>query len=291
MMNIFKSRNNNTEIFIRIWEWCPTWCQSCIITAKKNKEFNLKEVKTQIDISNNISDNNFSYFLYWTNNIINSNINKITTYINSLNRKYRIQIPIHTNLNNLKKINKKTINEYVISYKVMSTQDIKILIQSIKEFYNNKNIIINYDLLIKEELIPILQKILKIDFKEQQDNTVIWKIQNIEIHLRQLYFINYKEKKINNLWINSCFVYDAFEIKENYIEIIDHYEITKKLEITFHNPLCYIWNHKVTNLNKEKKEKIKDFIVYKNFLKNLNHDFEKNCFKCITNWFNYKKIN
>jgi len=290
-MQLFKSKDNKCEIFICIWEWCPTWCQSCNKTIQKTKEYKLEELKKQIDISHKISDENFSYFLYWTNNISNSYISEITNYLDSLNRNYRIQIPLSSNLEDLEKLTNKNIQEFVISKKIASSTDIKELIKSIQSFYNKKNIIVNYDLLIDEKLIPVLEKILKINFEKNSDSTLSKTIKNIDIHLRKLYFINYKEKKIDNLEISSCFIYDSFNIKNNFIEILDHYEIDKNLEITFHNPLCYIWQHKVTNLEQNNEKIIEDFKEYKNhYLEKLNNDFEKNCFKCITNWFRYNKI-
>lgn len=285
-MSLFISKNLKTEIFISIWEWCPTWCQSCSYTIKKNKNYKLEEVKKQIDISNKKSDKLFNYFLYWTNDIENKNVLEIIKYIKNIWRNCRLQIPIEAKEKNIHNY-KNTINEYVISKKIERKEDLIILIESIKEFYN-KNIIVNYDLLIKNDFIKIIEKILKINFEHNQDNTKSVKIWNIIINTRDLYYINSKEKKIENLNINSCFAYDSFEINENNISINDHYEIDKDLNIIFHNPLCFIWNNKISNLEKNEKDIINDLKKYKNhYLEKLNSDFENNCFKCISKWFRY----
>ena len=290
-MLMFKWKNNKTEIFISLWEWCPTWCQSCSRTIAQIKSFNLKELKEQIDISNSLSDDTFSYFLYWTNNIKNNEINDIINYIESINRNYRIQIPLDSKKEDLDKlINKQKINEFVISKKIKEKEELRDIIKSIKEFYKIPNIIINYDLLIKKEFIHALEKILKIRFNENDDKTLEGVIWNININLRELYNINYKNKKIDDLNLKSCFVYDSFNIKKDHIEILDHYEIDRNLDICFHNPLCYIWNNKIANMKQERKKLISNFEKYKNhYLKDLNSDFEKNCFICISNWFNYRK--
>jgi len=75
------------------------------------------------------------------------------------------------NLDNYKKI----IKEYVISKKIEKKEDLVILIESIKQFYN-KEIIVNYDLLIKDEITNKLEKILKIKFEINNDNTKSIKI-------------------------------------------------------------------------------------------------------------------
>ena len=286
-MSLFISKNSKTEIFLSIWEWCPTWCQSCSETIKKNRNFKLDDLKKQIDISNNVSDSWFSYFLYWTNNIKNEYILEIIKYIQKLERNCRIQIPIESENNDLK-IYENIINEFVISKKIENKNDLIKLINSIKEFYN-KDIILNYDLLIKYEFVKVLEKILKINFEENNNAKTI-KIWNIIINTRELYNINTKEKKIENLNIKSCFAYDSFEINWSNIIINDHFEVDKDLNVIFHNPLCFIWNNKIIKKKKNEKDIIDDLNKYKNhYLEKLNNDFENNCYKCISTWFNYNK--
>lgn len=286
-MSLFISKNSKTEIFLSIWEWCPTWCQSCSETIKKNRNFKLDDLKKQIDISNSVSDSWFSYFLYWTNNIKNEYILEIVKYIQKLERNCRVQIPIESKNNDLK-IYENIINEFVISKKIENKGDLIKLINSIKEFYN-KDIILNYDLLIKDEFVKVLEKILKINFEENNSAKAI-KIWNIIINTRELYNINTKEKKIENLNIKSCFAYDSFEINWSNIIINDHFEVDKDLNVIFHNPLCFIWNNKISNLEKNEEDIINDLNKYKNhYLEKLNNDFENNCYKCISTWFDYNK--
>jgi hypothetical protein len=58
----------------------------------------------------------------------------------------------------------------------------------------------------------------------------------------------------------------------------------------FHNPLCFIGNNKVSNWNFTQEKIIKNFTQYKNhYLKELNNDFPKTCFSCISNGFQYDK--
>ena len=285
-MSLFISESKGTEIFISVWEWCPTWCQSCSHSLKKIKNYELKDVKKQIDIWNIYADDNFVYFLYWTDNIKNTKLSQIVKYIKKIGRKSRIQIPLKSKYSDILNY-REDISEFVISIKVDDKNKLINLISSIKEFYN-KNLIINYDLLIKKEYIKVIEKILNIKFNQNEDLTFSKNIWNIIINIRELYFINSKDKKIENLKINSCFAYESFILNKKNIIIKDHFEINNNLDIVFHNPLCFIGKNKISNLKQENIKIISDFEKYKNhYLKKLNSDFEKNCFKCITNWFNY----
>lgn len=85
-------------------------------------------------------------------------------------------------------------------------------------------------------------------------------------------------------------VYDSFDITEDHITIHDHFEVEPNGDITFHNPLCYIGQPKISNITKPHGEMITDFTTYKTtFLKPLNHNLEKNCFTCITKWYSYNR--
>lgn len=290
-MALFQSSNSKTEIFICIGKWCPTGCQSCWKAVLKNSSYSLSELKKQIDVSHGNSDEKFSYFLYGTNNISHPEIKNIIQYLIKLWRNYRIQLPLSAIKEEISDIifNGK-INEFVVSQKISSIIEVKEVIKNIKEFYKMPNIIINYDLLIDLKFIPAFEKILQCSFKKNNDNTFSAKIANIHLNFRELYIINYRENKIDNLWITSCFSDNSFDVGWEKILIHDHYEIDENLDIMFHNPLCFIGNNKVSNWNFTQEKIIKNFTQYKNhYLKELNNDFPKTCFSCISNGFQYNK--
>lgn len=283
---LFRATDNKCEIFISLWEWCPTWCQWCSITNKKTSFRSIEEIKESIDFANIFFDKNFSFFLYSTNNLKNPYLWDIIKYINKSGKSYRIQIPINSSkedINNLKN------QEFVISKRIKTKEELKEFFKSFKEFYKEK-IILNYDLLLEKKFIQVLEKILKIQFTENSDWTFSCQINNIFINIRELYEINFKEKSIKNLKIKNCFSLESFEIKNEEIIIKDHIEIDKNLNINFHNPLCYLWNHKISNLKRTKEQIIKDFQNYTIFLEKHNFDFEKNCFSCINKHFSYENV-
>jgi hypothetical protein len=78
-------------------------------------------------------------------------------------------------------------------------------------------------------------------------------------------------------------------LKQNSIEIIDHYEVDKNLHIMFHNPLCYIWKNKVTHLWQKKEKILSDFRKYTDLhLSKFTNNYTRACFTCITHPFDYR---
>jgi sulfur relay (sulfurtransferase) DsrF/TusC family protein len=305
-MPLFTSKNQWAEIFISIWEWCPTWCQSCQKTLKPNKSLKLIDIQNAIDVSHSLSDQNFSYFLYGTNNITNPEIQSITEYIQNLWRKYKIQIPLSTEYNDIKPLipspsggglgrgstgkNKKKISIFIVSKKITEKKEILEVITSIKEFFWKENIFVNYDFLIDLKYKAVFESILKKEFEKEWEWLYHLDMKNIRICLRSLYNINYKEQTVENLNLKSCLVYDSFEIGSESIDIDDHIEIEPNLDVTFHNPLCYIWYPKISNIWQETKVILENFSRYKNeYLAELNTNMEKSCFKCIRKGFDYRK--
>lgn len=240
-----------------------------------------------IDASDIICDSPFEYFLYGTDVISHPNFSDICTYISHKHRDYKIQIPLESPYNKLQeKVENYKSSNFVISKKIQSKQDLSRFFTSIKS-YHKSDIIMNYDLLIKKEYIPLIEKILQRSFSINSDMTYKLQIGNIYINLRELYFINPIDKKIDNLTINKCFSQSSFSIEKDHIKIYDHLEVTKDLKLTFHNPLCFIGQHMISSLTRTHSQIISDFERYKIFLPKANSDFSKDCFSCIKNKFHY----
>ena len=297
-MPLFTSKNQWAEIFISIWEWCPTWCQSCSKTLKPNKSLKLADIQNAIDTSHSLSDKNFSYFLYGTNNITNPEIKSITQYIESLSRNYKIQIPLDTKYLDITHLlpsperggTEGWVSIFIVSKKITQKREILEVISSIKEFFWKENVFVNYDFLIDLKYKAVFESILKKEFEKESEWIYHLDMKNIRICLRSLYNINYKEKKVENLNLNSCLVYDSFDIGTESIDIDDHIEIEPNLDVTFHNPLCYIGYPKISNIWQERGVILKNFSRYKNeYLAELNSDMENSCFECIRKGFDYRK--
>lgn len=285
-MKLFISKDETVEIFLSIWEWCPTWCQSCSQTLKKTKNYKLEDLKLQIDTAHSQSDERFVFFLYWSRDIENTHLSEIINYISNLGRKIRLQLPIESKKKDISKYIYQ-IKEYVISKKISNSTECKDLFRNISEFYK-ENIIINYDLLVWKTYIDWIERILGVKFNKRIDWTLNLKLNNIIINIRDLYIIDSKNRKIDNLNISSCYSYESFQLKEDFIQINDHYEIDSQLNIIFHNPLCFIGNNKISNLRRDRKLILNDFKKYKNmYLEKLNDNYRYNCYKCITTWFRY----
>lgn len=291
-MVFFTSNNPGAEIFVSVGTGCPTWCQSCHKTIKENSSLSLDEITYQIQSWHELSDDNFSFFIYGNDALKNPHILSTIEYIKKLKRHVKIQIPIYTKYTQLTNfIDSNNTSIFVVSKKIESKKQVSDIINSIKELYGKNNIFINYDLLIDLKYKQVFEKIFNTISTKEEDWFFSITARNIKVTLRSLYYINYKDRKIENLRLTSCMIYDSFHIHKNSIEIHDHFEIEPNGDITFHNPLCYIWQPKITNIYKKNAEMLIDFKKYKDiYLNNLNHDLEKNCFTCITKKYNYDNL-
>ena len=136
----------------------------------------------------------------------------------------------------------------------------------------------------------LFEKIFQKEFQKETEGIYVLEWKNIKLYVRSLYFINHQKKSIENLNLKACLVYESFLIHTTHIEVLDHFEIDANLDVTFHNPLCYIGKPLITNLSQTPEKIINDFRVYKDtYLKELNTNLEKNCFTCINNSYNYSK--
>lgn len=291
-MKLFRWNNPWTEIFICVWKRCPTGCPSCYKTRLSQEIYPLEKVQKQIDISHELSDSSFSYFLYGTD-IFQVEIIDIIRYITSIWRKYRLQIPLEAEPDRVESffLDTNTTHEMVISKKIEDIASLKQSFMSIAWFYNQKKFRVNYDLLIPKIWIPTFESLLKIRFIQNDDLTYSAQLWKIMINIRELYVINPQKKCIDQLAIKTCFSNDAFEVYDDHIEIMDHFEIDENLDICFHNPLCYIGKNKIANMSAEAETIIHFFKKYKyTYLKNLEWDFKHNCYTCIKHGFQYDSI-
>ena len=290
-MSIFKSKNQHCDIFICLWEWCPTWCQSCPKTVQKTSFIPFSILKNQIDASHSLSDTWFWYFLYGTDNLKHPEIETILAYLRSLKRNYRVQINPNTPFSHLAHMRQTSgLHEFVISKKVSTQHELKEIFESFQTLHNHENIIINYDLLIDDTYIPFLEKILRCQFIKESENIHTSKIHNFYLNLRKLYTINYKNKSVENLHLKHCIIQASFQINENHIEIHDHYEIDKNLDICFHNPLCFLGNNKIANTSLHPSQEIITlFWKYRDYLGQFKDNFHTSCFACIHRGFDYRK--
>lgn len=289
-MKLFLPQNSEKEVFISVWKWCFTNCQSCIKAKEKVSFLNIKLIKNIINKSCEKIDNNFDFFLYWTEVLKHPKINEIIKEIENKNKSYKIQITSMTKKKDFEKL-KSDLFKVVLSKNIEEKKDLIWIIESIKEFYWDTKFSLNIDLLIDLKSINYFEKILKTPKKKESNWIYYIQNKNIKIYFRQKYFINYNNKKIDNIGITKCLINNNFKLKWNHILINDHIEIDENLGITFHNPLCYLGQHKISNLNKKDDEIIQNIKEFNTHISNFpSNDFSKNCFDCITkNRFDYLK--
>lgn len=289
-MKLFLPQNSDKEVFISIWKWCFTNCQSCLKAKEKVSFLDIKKIKEIINISCKKIDLKFDFFLYWTETLKHPNLKEIISEIEQNNKSYKLQITSNTKKEDFNCLNIKKI-KLVLSKNIENKKELIWIINSIKEFYWDMNFSLNIDLLIDLNYINYFEKILKTEKKKEMDWIYFIESKNIKIYFRKKYFINHKNKQIDNLWINQCLINENFELKWSKIIINDHIEIDENLDLTFHNPLCYLWSHKISNLNKKNDEIIENIREFNSHISKISsNNFSKTCFDCITkNRFDYSK--
>lgn len=289
-MKLFLPKNKENEVFISTWKWCFTNCQSCLKAKEKVSFLEYKKIENIIDITEKKINWPFEYFLYWTEVLKHPELDKIISKIKSKWQNYKLQITSHNTPNDFHNI-KDNFLKLVLSKNIEDKKDLLGILESIKAFNNNKRFHLSIDLLINLELIKYFEQLLKVKKIKENEWIHFIKKWNITLYFRNKYNINYSDKNIDNIGIKKCLISENFEIKWDKIQFNDHIEIEENLDLTFHNPLCYLWKHKISNLCRNQHEIISDIKKFNSHINNFSWDeFSKTCFDCITkNRFSYTK--
>lgn len=292
---IFSSKTNYIEFFIKIWKKCPTACSNCSYANSNLDFFDLKNIFERIDYWKNIFEwKEFIYFLYWVDFLEHPKMFEILDYVKKINRKFKIQISLidleekKDILNNLYK--KYGFFEITIANEVNTISDIKKVLKALSIFSKIKKLRFNFDIiidLVKNKLfIDNLKKLFwnyKID--NVHKNLTFDDIWNINLGITQKFDIDWKLKKINNLWYDKCIMDDLFEIKDDIIYFNDHLELDYDWNFMLHTPLCFLAYIKIAHKNDSNVIILDKFKKFKNSVLKIRGNMWKKCFECIkTNW-------
>lgn len=288
------------HVSIKIWTWCPAWCD-CDFSYKKIKNeitYNIESLKKNIDfIDENFSDS-FEIFLVWLNVLKYEKLFEILDIIISKWRKFKIQIPHFLTENDylvLEKLSEKYWKfNCSIPKTIDSSLDISNLLLLIKNFSKiNFSWKIYFDVFLDLEkyekvIFSIIQKMSTIQSLNEY-NCIIWDKFDIKFHDLS-WKINHEKREISNLKRKSCLMKNYFYIDDKYIFLNDHIEILPNWDLTFHDNLCYLAHFAISEISKKDFEIIKDFEKYIKYLEKISDwDLVINCYKCLKNKYNYNK--
>lgn len=170
----------------------------------------------------------------------------------------------------------------------LNKEEIAFLIKFLlnNDISNNIDFVFWYD---EEKYKIIFVKLLEKYFnikKKKEDYYTIWN------NTIKIFNKNWERRKLRN-----CFFYNSIEINDWKIIFWDNFyisclEILINWDIRAHEPPCWFWNIRISNIYKSKKEIVKDFIVFNNYINNFNLSYpnlsqDKICNICIMKHYIY----
>jgi hypothetical protein len=286
-------------VVIVVWKGCPAWCDLCSFSRKvaKSECFDYEWTKELMNKINDIFFSKFEILFHWVNLLDHPYIDDIISYTkNDLNRWVRIQLehsmkPIY--YDKLKTL----FTQYwkfsaIIRIDVKKQEDFRLFYDTFKKLIKVDWVKVYFEIFLdREKFMLTIDKIMwwRTTDSDNEFNCIIWNKFDIKFH-NYIWKLNRSDEKIDNIEHRKCYMYDFFDVKNNKITINDHIEVQNNWDFIFHDDLCYIWQAKISNINKSNDEIYKDFIKYKyKYLESLRNNSEKSCYKCIMNKYHYNK--
>jgi len=295
----YKTLREYPYAVIVVWKWCPAWCDLCSFSKKvaKTECFDYDWTKELVNKMHKVFFDKFEILYHWINLLDHPHIDNIIDYTkNDLARWVRLQLEHSMWKKHLEKL-----QDYITKYwnfSVIIRIDVKEQ-ENFSYFYNTFKDLLKIDwlkiyfeiFLDREKYMTTINKIMwwATTNSNNKFNCIIWNKFDIKFH-NYVWKINRSEQKIDKLDNKECYMYDFFDVKNWIITINDHLEVQNSWDFIFHDDLCYVWQAKISNINKSNEEIYNDFKKYKyEYLEKLKMNSEKSCYKCITNKYNYSK--
>jgi len=294
-MNIFSSKTNYIEFFIKVGKKCPTNCTNCSYANSDLDYFNIDNIFERINYWQNLFDwKDFVYFLYGVDILLHPDIEKILDFVSSKNRKFKIQIWL-SDLESKKVILNELYDKYwffeiTVANEINTKDDVKKVLNALSFFSSIKKLRFNFDIIIdisKNKIFIDKLKWLFWDYHidKVHKNLTFDDIWNINLWITDKFYIDPQLKSVMNIWYEKCIMDDLFEIKDNIIYFNDHLEIDYDGNLMLHTPLCFLAYIKIAHKTDSENIILEKFKNFKNSVWKIDKNMWKKCFECIrTNW-------
>lgn len=293
-------------IDIKIWEWCPASCTDCkfnIDYIYKAKQFSLENISERIIKVDKLFDKNF-WLVFWNQDALNhKDIFNILDLWLSTWREVRFQIWFNLtskHISLLKNIESRYWNKKIFVKIAQNCRDLDNI---------NERLFILIKILTKETSLNFYLDLF-IDFKENKnlinyfhknfwnnnsDNlysyNLWWKIE-LKFH-NYNWFLDRKNKCIKNLERPWCQQLDQLYCSKWLIYLKDSLDVYDNWDLFIHDNLCNIGDIRISNLWFNSEVIYNHFNLYLTHLNNIKNNSvnqSEMCYKCVTNWFKYKKV-
>lgn len=296
-MSLFITDTNEIEIFIKLWDKCPTACLNCWYANAPLKFYDINIIKKNIYSCLNITSNNIRFFLYWVDTFSCDYLEELLDYIYSFWRKVLIQIDyrkiiwMKDYINLL--ISKYSWIEFLIARTIQDKIDLSLIIQSIKFVSSNfTSTTFRYDLIINTEKYGKIFNLLINKFSSVQDinmhDNYSFYLNNISWSISKEISIDSKNSIINNISFKDCVLKSFFLIEWNKINLFDSIEVDFDWNFRIHTPICFLWDIKISNINFSNKKILDDFSKFNLYINSRDYSVMwKSCYDCIKSPYVY----
>ncbi len=299
-MNLFFSESDEVEIFIKLWEKCPTACNSCSYAHADLKFYDKEVISKNIKDAVSLTWPNIRFFLYGTDSLKSSDLKEILDLIYNLWRTAMIQLDFYNIDANNKLLSELSLEynwiEFLIARMIKNKDDLICLLESFKRHTKEyPNIYFRYDIIIDIKkywkAFELILKMLKNVVHSNMHDNYSFTLGKISGCISKAIQIDVFNKRINDVSFKSCVLKNFFAIKEWWIQLFDSIEIDQEGNIRIHTPLCFLWDIKISNIKFSQEKIMIDFSSFEDFLLSRNYsDMWKACYECINTPYKYKEV-
>ena len=297
-MKLFYSESNEIEVFIKLWEKCPTACNSCSFANAKEQFYDYKIINKLIDSAVLLTWDNIRFFLYWTDTLMHPELENILDHVYLRGRVAMIQLDYYSIENKMDLLNSLKMNypqiEFLIARMIKNKDDFSNLLLSFKNHTKlYPTIHFRYDIIIDTYKYPkafeiMLRKMKGVVESNMHDN-YSFTFGSVSWCLSKAITINPKEKKVDNVSFKGCVLDKFYNVGTDRVDLFDSIEIDNDGNFRIHTPLCFLWDLKISNISFSNKKIINDFRDFKKFLRGRDYsDMWKACYKCIKTPYSFK---
>lgn len=292
-MDIFTSKTNYVEFFIKIWKKCPTNCSHCSFAKSWLDFFDVQNILSRIEYGKQLfPGKDMMYFLYWVDFLEYPEYNKLLDAVTATGRAFKIQIAVNDISNTATKLQeiyeKYGSFEVTVANEVNSTQDIKDIFESIKVLSKMEMLRFNYDIITDiQQNAWFVAKLTKLFGQSARDpvhkHLSFPDLGNINLGIGEKFVLDAKNKQVKNISYEHCVMQDLFRMSDTQIVLNDHLELDYEGYFRLHTPLCFLSHIKIAHRDDSPEQIWEKFSVFGSDVSRVQWNMPSKCFDCIKN--------
>ncbi len=295
---IFTSSAKAPEIFIKLGEKCPTKCSGCFYGTVWNQDYDSQKILDNIVYANEVTTENFVYFLYWVDTILHTNLDIYLEKIKELSRWVVLQINDASffekeylqRLHSLSKIYPEM--HFLLSKNINSLKEFLDFLKIAKMLEHMNIDTVRYDMSLDfEKLLPLIRKTSWIQITKSEDYfNYEFLYKGIHGSISSKVTNNKAKESLDGCNFETCIYPDFFNLENGELEMKDMIEFDIEWYIRIHHPVCFLSDIKISHIRYTREEIFRHFLKSEQyFMKYSSWSMKKNCFDCIQSWYSFEK--